>query len=369
MPKHYIIPIFVPHFGCPNDCVFCNQKKITGLSTNVKVEDVEKIILTHLEYFRKNTFIEVAFYGGSFTAIDIEIQKKLLTVPFEYKKKGIINEIRLSTRPDAINREILDNLKEYGVNTIELGVQSLDEEVLRASDRGHSSSVVYKASQLIKEYDFNLGLQMMLGLPGDSIDKSIKTCMEFIKLKPSCVRIYPTLVIRDTYLEKAYEDKSYIPLDIDTAVAQSTIILMLFYLNDINVIRVGLQPTEDIQLGKEVVAGPFHPAFRQLVESNIYRILLDYELKNKLLQVHNEELVIGVHKSKISFLAGQKSSNIKYWKDRYGFSKVRIYEKDIPSNLIEITIGKYYDKMNIYELMDKYIENNPLIKKIEGFQV
>lgn len=369
MPKHYIIPIFVPHFGCPNDCVFCNQKKITGLSTNVKVEDVENIILTHLDYFRKDAFIEIAFYGGSFTAIDMEIQNQLLSLPYEYKKQGIIHEIRLSTRPDAINKEILNNLRDYGVDTIELGVQSLDNHVLKASARGHSSSVVYEASKLIKEYNFKLGLQMMLGLPGDNIEKSVKTCMEFIRLKPDCVRIYPTLVIRDTYLEKAYENKSYIPLDIDTAVDQSTLILMIFYLNNINVIRVGLQPTEDIQLGKEVLAGPFHPAFRQLVESNIYRIILDYELKNKPIKSQNEELILTVDRKKISLIAGQKSSNIKYWKNKYGFSRVRIYEKDIGPNLMEITIGEYYDKINIYELMDKYTENHPLIKKIEGFQI
>ncbi len=368
MPKHYIIPIFVPHFGCPNDCVFCNQKKITGLSTNVRVEDVENIILTHLDYFKKDAFIEVAFYGGSFTAIHMDIQKDLLKVPYEYKKRGIIDAIRLSTRPDAIDEEILLNLRKFGVDTIELGVQSLDEDVLRKSARGHSSSIVYEACKLIKDCDFNLGLQMMLGLPGDNLEKSLRTCLEFIRLKPFCVRIYPTLVIRDTYLEKAYMNKSYIPLDLEKAVEQTTLILMLFYLNHIKVIRVGLQPTENIQLGREVVAGPFHPAFRQLVESDIYKILLDYLLDKLDINTEHEELIIQANKSKISYISGQKSSNIKYLKERYNFSKVKIYEKDIGSDLINITIGKYYDKINIYELMEKYIESHPLIKKIEGFR-
>ncbi|TJX16191.1 radical SAM protein [Tissierella creatinini] len=368
MSKHYIIPIFVPHFGCQNDCVFCNQKKITGLSTNVKVEDVESIILTYLNYFAEGGFIEVAFYGGSFTAIDINVQKELLKVPFEYKKKGIINEIRLSTRPDAINKEILNNLRLCGVDTIELGVQSLDEDVLKASDRGHLASIVYQACELIKQFGFNLGLQMMLGLPEDSIEKSLKTCLEFIKLKPYCVRIYPTLVIRDTHLERLYINKSYIPLDLDSAVEQSSLLLMLFYLNYINVIRIGLQPTEDIQLGREVVAGPFHPAFRQLVESNIYRMLFEYIFLERDISTENVDLVIEANKSKISFIAGQQSSNINYWKDKYRFSKIKIYEKDIISNSINITIGKYYDRINMYELMDKYIKNHPLIEKIQGFQ-
>ncbi len=367
MPKHYIIPIFVPHFGCPNDCVFCNQKKITGLSTNVKVEDVENIILTHLTYFRKDAFIEVAFYGGSFTAIDMDIQKELLKIPYEYKNRGIINEIRLSTRPDAINEEILNNLRSFGVDTIELGVQSLDEDVLMASDRGHSASVVYRASNLIKEYGFNLGLQMMVGLPGDNMEKSLRTCIEFIKLKPYCVRIYPTLVISGTHLEKDYKNNIYKALELNEAVEQCTLLLMLFHLNNINVIRVGLQPTENIQLGREVIAGPFHPAFRQLVESNIYKILIDYLLVDKDISTNKEELIIEANRSEISYISGQKSSNINYWNKKYGFRKVKIYEKALLSNHINITIGNYYDKINIYELMDKYLKNHQLIKKIEGF--
>lgn len=274
MTKHYIIPIFVPHFGCPHDCIFCNQKKITGLTTNVKPKDVENIIDEYLGYFRKDSYIEVAFYGGSFTAIDMDIQSALLEIPYKYKTNGIIDAIRMSTRPDAIDNIILDNLKKYSVDTIELGVQSLDEVVLNASERGHTAQEVYKASELIKSYGFNLGLQMMIGLPEDSFEKSLYTCREFIKLNPYNVRIYPTLVIKGTFLEKQYLKGDYQPLTIDEAVAQSSILLMLFYLNAINVIRVGLQPTENIQMGKDVVAGPFHPSFRQLVESNIYRLSL-----------------------------------------------------------------------------------------------
>ena len=368
MTKHYIIPIFVPHFGCPHDCVFCNQKKITGLSTNVTPEDVEAIIIKHLEYFKKDAFIEVAFYGGSFTAIDIDIQSQLLEVPYKFKKNGLINEIRLSTRPDSINTEILINLKKYEVDTIEIGVQSLDKDVLLASERGHTSEDVYESSKLIKEFGFNLGLQMMIGLPKDSLQKNLETCLAFIRLEPACVRIYPTLVIKDTFLEKQYRSGDYTPLDLLDAVDISTLLLMIFYINNINVIRVGLQPTENIQLGRDVVVGPFHPAFRQLVESNIYRVLLDYYLSNKDILTEKNELIIEADSKKISLIAGQKSSNTKYWIEKYGFSKVRIFEREIDSDHIYITIGKFYDKINMKSLMEENILNNTLLKTIKGFQ-
>lgn len=204
MNKHYIIPIFVPHLGCPHDCVFCNQERITGLSTSVTSEEVENIIEEHLKTFKSPSIIEVAFYGGSFTAIDIEVQKSLLAIPLRYKKEKKIDYIRLSTRPDAIDDLILTNLKDHLVDTIELGVQSLNQEVLDLSGRGHTTDDVYEAVNLIKEYGFNLGLQMMVGLPGDTRERAINTCKEFIKLDPFCVRIYPTLVIVDTFLERQY---------------------------------------------------------------------------------------------------------------------------------------------------------------------
>lgn len=361
MTRHYIIPIFVPHFGCPHDCIFCNQKKITGLTTNVKPEDVENIINEYLGYFRKDSYIEVAFYGGSFTAIDMDIQSALLEVPYNYKTKGIIDAIRMSTRPDAIDNCTLENLKKYSVDTIELGVQSLDETVLNASERGHTAQDVYEASELIKSYGFNLGLQMMLGLPEDSFEKSLYTCREFIKLKPYNVRIYPTLVIKGTFLEKQYLQGKYKPLSLNEAVTQSSILLMLFYINDMNVIRVGLQPTENIQMGKDVVAGPFHPSFRQLVESNIYRILLDFYFSKHELETENKELILEVNQRIISPLAGQKSSNIIYLKERYEFKNIKIYGNDYNSNEIIIKIGDFYDKINIKLLMKSYLIQKSLV--------
>lgn len=361
MSRHYIIPIFVPHYGCPHDCVFCNQKKITGLSTDMTQEEVQRIIEDHLMTFKPNSTIEVAFYGGSFTAIDIEIQKQLLSIPYKHKKEGKINGIRLSTRPDSIDEVILNNLKNYSVDTIELGVQSLDEDVLYESGRGHRSEDVYRASKLIKEFGFNLGLQMMIGLPSDTMEKSLNTCKEFIKLSPNCVRIYPTLIIKETYLEKLFLDKKYKPLSLEEAIEISSVLLMLFQINNIDVIRIGLQPTENIQLGKDVVAGPFHPAFRQLVESNIFRLLLDYYFRTKEIKTDNKTLVIESNSKKVSSIAGQQSTNIKYLTQEYKFNKVKIYSRALDINHISITIDEIYDKINMKLLMESYLKENSII--------
>lgn len=355
--NHYIIPIFVPHLGCPHDCVFCNQVRITGLSTDVTHEYVKRTIEEHLSTFpkRSDITIEVAFYGGSFTGINKEIQRKLLSVPLQYKRKGLIDAIRLSTRPDYIDYEILSLLKEHEVDTIELGVQSLIDEVLYKSGRGHNSQQVYVASKLVKEYGFNLGLQMMVGLVGDNREKSIYTAKEFIKLNPYCVRIYPTLVIKDTYLEKMYNDNSYDPLTLGKAVDISTDLLMLFEYNNVNVIRVGLQPTDNITLGKDVVAGPFHPSFRQLVESNIYKIILREYLDTAFGNYANKNLIIETNSSNISNLVGQKRININYLIDRYKFKDIKVYKKDIPREIIQISVDNFNGEINRNKAIEKYV--------------
>lgn len=356
MTRHYIIPIFVPHYGCPNDCVFCNQRKITGLSTNLTTHDAEKTILEHLKTFKDDSFIEIAFYGGSFTAIDLEIQRKLLSVAYQYKKFGKVDEIRLSTRPDAIDEEILRLLKAFKVDTIELGVQSLDDEILQLSDRGHKSLQVYQAVNLIKNFNFKLGLQMMLGLPGDTKEKSISTAKKFIELRPDCVRIYPTLVIKNTNLENDYLNGLYRPLSLDGAVELSTILLIMFKLSQINVIRLGLQPTENIQLGRDVVAGPFHPSFRQLVDSNILKSILVRSLDGANLPLDGKDLTIKSNSKNISNLAGQKSSNKNHLIDKYGLKKVRIFSSDLDETYIDLSIDEYKERIDIWKAMELLLD-------------
>lgn len=319
-------------------------------------KDVDRIISEHLLTFKNPKVIEVAFFGGSFTAIDIEIQKELLAIPVKYKMANKIDKIRLSTRPDTIDAEIINMLRENLVDTIELGVQSLDEEVLYKSGRGHTAQDVYNASKLIKEYDINLGLQMMIGLPGDTKEKAIHTCKEFIKLNPFCVRIYPTLVIKETFLETQFLDNKYNALEVEEAVDISSLILMMFMVNNIDVIRIGLQPTENIQMGKDVIAGPFHPAFRQLVESDIYLKILDSYLSNMKLITEDKELLIEANNKIISSISGQKSTNRKFLTDKYKFNKIKIIGKDIDLNTIKIELEDHIDSIDIREMIHSYLD-------------
>lgn len=314
--RKYNIPIFVPHKGCPFDCVFCNQNRITGSLKEVTPEDVTNTIEDYLKTLPKNDRkIEVAFFGGSFTGIPIDEQSLLMERVSPYIKSGIIDGIRLSTRPDYISNEILDNLKQYGVTTIELGVQSMADSVLMASNRGHTRETVKKAVALIRNYDFSLGLQMMTGLPGDTDELSLETAGELIKLKPDFVRIYPTLTIKDTYLEKLYKLGKYKPQELDNAVVLAKKLLIMFEKANIDVIRIGLQPTEEINSDASVVAGPFHSSFGELVESSIYYDII----KEKAMGI-GDDVTIFVNPREISKAVGNKRSNILKLKEELGIN-------------------------------------------------
>lgn len=272
--KHLIIPIFVPHLGCPNNCIFCDQKSISGQTKQVTAEDVKKIVEEHLKNFNdKKAYKEIAFFGGSFTAIDVEKQIELLEAAYEYIKAKKIDSIRISTRPDYIDKEILKRLKKYKVKTIELGVQSSNDFILERAKRGHTFEDVKKASKLIRRRGFILGHQMMIGLPESGLPDDMKTAEDLAKLKPKIMRIYPVLVIKGTELEKEYNEGKYRPLNVPQTVEMCKDVY--YYLNKkkIKVIRIGLQTTELIcdpkTEGSTVVAGPYHEAFRQLVEDRI----------------------------------------------------------------------------------------------------
>ena len=347
--KEYIIPIFIPFLGCPHDCAFCNQVKITNYKDNINKENTIRQINQYLSYFPKNENPkEIAFFGGSFTGLDKKVMISYLEIALNYKKKGIIDRIRLSTRPDYINNSILDILKKYEVDVIELGIQSLDNEILNANERGHSKEDSIMASKLIKDYGFKLGHQIMPGLYKDSFDKAIKTGLESIKMNPDMVRIYPTLVIKDTKLEKLYKEGLYKPLSLDEAIEISSRLYMIYSYKKIPVIRIGLQPTENINEKRDVVAGPFHPSIRQLVETNIHKIYLEelinkYRLKNKIkIHISNRE---------ISIIAGNKKANKNYFYKKYGL--IINFEND-ENNFIE-----YEDKKISYDIenfMREFVE-------------
>lgn len=318
--RHFNIPIFVPHQGCPHDCVFCNQKKITGVQS-ADIEAAKAVIKTYLNTIEKEqAYIEIAFFGGSFTGIPIVEQEAYLSLANSYLKLGLIDGIRLSTRPDYIDEKILKLLKNYGVTSIELGVQSLDERVLDLSNRGHDFSSVVSACELIKQYNFELGLQMMLGLPGDTIETAIETALKIIELKPKTVRIYPTLVIDETELCDMYQKKLYEPLSLEEAVEQAAVIYEMFLENNIQVIKLGLHPSEDL-MASGIISGPFHPAFRQLVES--YRWL---KLINNCIDNKTESILIRSNKKDISNISGHKKSNKIYFEQKGIYFKVETIE-------------------------------------------
>ncbi|WP_373598306.1 elongator complex protein 3 [Paraclostridium bifermentans] len=345
--KKRIIPIFVPHRGCPHDCIFCNQKKITGVSTDITSDDVRNIIEEYLTTIDKDASIEIAFFGGSFTAIDMDIQRNLLSVAKEYVDKGIVDDIRMSTRPDCISDEILTMLKEYKVSIIELGVQSLDDRVLVDSVRGHSDEDVFKSAKLIKQYGIKLGLQMMIGLPSDSESKCIYTAKKFIELKPDCVRVYPTLVVKETGLEKLLQEDKYIPFTLEESIEIVKKVLVLFYINNINVIRVGLQATEDIAIGKEVLAGPYHPAYRELVESKMYGDYIEYIIKKYNAK---SDVVVLVNKKNVSRILGNKKTNAKILKEKYNIVLKTKEEKLDINELGFVVDGKEVIRLNVKEI-------------------
>ena len=347
--KEYIIPIFIPFLGCPHDCAFCNQVKITNYKDNINKENTIRQINQYLSYFPKNENLkEIAFFGGSFTGLEEKVMISYLEIALNYKKKGIIDRIRLSTRPDYINNSILDILKKYEVDVIELGIQSLDNEILNENERGHSKEDSIMASKLIKDYGFKLGHQIMPGLYKDSFDKAIKTGLESIKMNPDMVRIYPTLVIKDTKLEKLYKEGLYKPLSLDEAIEISSRLYMIYSYKKIPVIRIGLQPTENINEKKDVVAGPFHPSIRQLVETNIHKIYLE-ELINKYRL--KDKIKIHISNREISIIAGNKKANKNYFYKKYGL--VINFEND-ENNFIE-----YEDKKISYDIenfMREFVE-------------
>ena len=346
MKKEYIIPIFVPHLGCPNNCIFCNQKRISGQTKMVTAKDVKETIEYYLKNFRDNNkYVEVAFFGGSFTAIDVNKQIELLEAVQEYISNKKVNSIRISTRPDCIDKEILKRMKRYHVKTIELGVQSTNNYILNRCKRGHTGEDVKKASKLIRSHGFVLGHQMMIGLPESTKQDEINTAKELIKLKPKIVRIYPVLVIKDTELAEEYESGEYSPLTVGQAVERCKEVVDLFNRNKINVIRIGLQNTEEItdpnSKESSVIAGPYHPAFRQLVEASMwYDSIVD---KIKKINAKVKKVKIIANELNVNNIIGHKKDNIIKLKDTYDVDVIIERNDKIKPGKFELEILESYE--------------------------
>ena len=348
MKKEYIIPIFVPHLGCPHACVFCNQTKITGTQKQVTATDVKSTIEEYLKNFRyKDNKVEVAFFGGSFTGIDEEKQNELLEAVQEYIKDGKVDSIRISTRPDYIDKKILKRLKKYNVKTIELGVQSTNNYILEKAKRGHNFKDVKKASKLIRLYHFNLGHQMMIGLPDSTVLDEIHTAKDLIKLKPKIVRIYPVLVIKQTELEEQYNNDEYEPLSIVQAVERSKEVAYLFNKHKIKVIRIGLQNTDEISEPKDknsqVIAGPYHPAFRQLVEGAMWYDSIVAQIKKYNTKVKVVEII--ANPEDVNNIIGHKKENITKLKENYDVDISIKIDSNMKPGKFEIRVDKTYDDL------------------------
>lgn len=312
--KHYTIPIFIPELACPFQCVFCDQKKISGHSSIPSANEVKKIIETYLKSFiHKNAVVNIGFFGGNFTGISMNEQEEYLKTASVYLRNGDIHGIRLSTRPDYINEEVINLLANYSVSTVELGAQSFHDDVLLKSGRGHKAADISNAAVLIKKANIKLGLQMMIGLPGDSAEHSLYTASKIIEHGADNTRIYPTLIIKGTALERLYKAGKYSPLSLNEAVKQTKSVYLLFEKSNVNVIRVGLHPSEELLSGEELIAGPFHISFKELVLSSIWKD----QLNNSVDEKSGKSITVKTSNEEINYAVGYQSSNKLMLKERF----------------------------------------------------
>lgn len=327
-----IIPVFVPHLGCPNDCVFCNQRRISGSLAPATPESVKSAISEGLRRVPQGADVELAFYGGSFTAIPAREQEMLLGSALPFLRDGAIKSIRISTRPDAVDEETLSRLAAFGVTTIELGAQSMSDRVLELSGRGHTAADTARAAEMIKRAGFSLILQMMTGLPGDDDETALETARKIASLRPDGVRIYPAVIIRDTALYDMWKKGEYAEHTVEDAVRVCARILPVFKEAGIPVIRLGLNPTDELS-GGSVAGGAYHPALGELVRS--YMML---EEARKLLRnvPRGSSVVLGVHRSRVSAMVGQKRSNIDTLTEEFGLKSLKVRAAEVNLDAVKL---------------------------------
>lgn len=320
------ISIFVPHIGCPQKCSFCNQNTITGQSVAPTANDVASAVETALK--TEGYEFEIAFFGGSFTAIDRAYMRSLLEAAKPYVESGAVTGIRCSTRPDCVDEETLEILKKYGVTAIELGAQSMDDGVLIKNLRGHTADEVRQASKLIKEYGFELGLQMMTGLYGSTRGLDIDTAREIISLEPKTVRIYPTVVLKNTYLARLLESGKYVPDTLEETVSLCAELVPMFEEAGIKIIRLGLHSSEDVK--ENMLGGGYHESLGELVQS---RILL-----NKILENPAGDYTVYINEKTLSKLKGNKKANITALENA-GYRIEILFDNSLKANELRLENG------------------------------
>ena len=314
-----IIPVFLPYLGCHHRCLFCNQR--APAEEVPSPSSLRKFIENSIKGLRCNGGREkqVAFYGGSFTAIDKEDQIRYLEAARPFLTSRFIDSIRISTRPDALDEETLSLLKEYGVKTVEIGAQSMSDEVLSLSQRGHSAGDILSSTSRLKQWGFEVGLQLMIGLPGDTSDLFFQTLDRVIDLKPDFLRIHPTLVLRGAPLEILWRAGGYFPLSLGEAIEWLKKGLLKLERSGIPVARMGLQPTPELE--RNLLAGPYHPALHQLVDSEIA-----FDMATDLLRNHSEgsDACFFCHPQEVSTLRGQRNGNLLKLRDQFHLKEISI---------------------------------------------
>lgn len=337
MDKHVNVGLFVPHAGCPHRCSFCDQRAISGQLSPLTPEEVEAACRTAAATMQvPPERAEIAFFGGSFTAVPREYRLSLLRAARPYMEKGLFGGIRISTRPDAVSREILRELREYGVTAVELGAQSMDPRVLEKNRRGHSPEEVRSASGMIREAGLSLGLQMMTGLPGDTDEGAWNTARELAALRPDTVRIYPTLVMEGTALSRWYQAGLYTPQALPEAVDLCAGLLTFFEERDIRVIRLGLHAEEEMT--RRLVAGPWHPAFRELCESRLYLERALEALETACAHTRSsdgEALRLLVHPAAVSKMTGQRRENVRCLLEK-GYRVTIAGDRSVPPGRVRV---------------------------------
>ena len=335
--RPFIIPVFLPHAGCPHRCVFCNQTSITGTPRDsLSMEIVEAKIREFLKYKQDDRNpVQVAFYGGNFLGLGKYDIQRLLNVSIKFVKNKDIDTIRFSTRPDTIDADRLDILKDYPVSTIEIGAQSMDDRVLAESKRGHLASDTQKAVALLKERDYETGIQMMVGLPGDDEDSSLSTGHRIGELEPDFVRIYPTIILKNSPLAKWYRNGRYRPWSLERSIAQVKKLYRLFKTRGIRIIRMGLQAAEDLDSGAAILAGPYHPAFGHMVHSEIFLDMAVAVMETERLS--QDTVILKVHPRSISKMRGLKNMNVDILKKRFRIQSVRIIpDPSVPEDKLSL---------------------------------
>lgn len=336
-PKPFIIPIFIPHMGCPHRCVFCNQTSITGRTNQTLSPEQVRARITEFLGFKgvHRSPVEVAFYGGNFLGLPTSSRMSLLDEAQRFVEKGQVESIRFSTRPDTVTEASIEALGLYSVRAIEVGAQSMEDTVLRLSQRGHTVEDTRRSVELLKCRGLRVGLQIMPGLPGDTSESILETGLRVAELKPDFVRIYPTIVVTKTLLEKWYFAGRFKPLSLPDAVELTKKLYLLFQARGISVIRMGLQASSSLLEPGSIVAGPFHPAFGHLVHSAIFFELAARELQSQ--QGLSKSVGLRVCPRDVPKLVGLKRSNIKQLIQQFCLEDVQVLpDPAVPENKVKV---------------------------------